>query len=280
MYAAVSCGVRNASAAAPRSFAASAYWAARRSLRPWARESSALVGAIVISTRKIANVVCTLSVLCSMRVVARGRLRQPALEDVHVGADLRVFPEGLEHVVGDADAAVGDVLAEGVDVVGAVDHDAVAEREGVLVEVAFDEALRRVGRRHALAGLDEGPVGLAPDRIFDLALDFEVAARGVELPLVVAVVEGLAAAGRRDRLPDELAVAEEVDGVRREVDCDDRAGARRVIRKTFGLLLRGIVAVAELPPVTWLLLRLRLLCEDLRDCHRSEERRVGKECRS
>src|ERR1051326_7313266 len=63
------------------------------------------------------------------------------------------------------------------------------------------------------------------------------------------------------RLAHELAVAEEIDGVRGDVDGDDRAAARRVIGQTFDL--RRLIAFAEdLPPMTG---RLLLLC-DCRDC--------------
>ena len=69
-------------------------------------------------------------------------LHRSAFEHVHVGADGDVLPQRLEHVVGQANAAVGGVPADGVGVVGAVDQDAVAEVERVLAEVAFDEAFR------------------------------------------------------------------------------------------------------------------------------------------
>ena len=154
---------------------------------------------------------------------------------------------------------MGGVPADGIGVVGAVDQDAVAEVERVLAEVALDEAFRRIGRRDALPRFDECPVGLPPHGVFDFAEHFHVAARRVELPDVVADLHGLAAAGRGGRLPDELAVAEEVDGVRGHIDGDDGAGSRRL----GGQPLDRLVAFAEeLPPVTGRL----LLCMNLRNC--------------
>src|SRR5204862_8363730 len=72
-------------------------------------------------------------------------LHRFALEYVHVGADGDVLPQRLEHVVGQANAAVGGVPADGVGVVGAVDQDAVAEAERVLFGVTIVERSPRLG---------------------------------------------------------------------------------------------------------------------------------------
>src|SRR5205085_12576443 len=60
-----------------------------------------------------------------------------------------------------------------------------------------------------------------------------------------AILERLLAAARALRFLDERSVGEEVRGVRREIDRDDRSAARRLRRQSFD----AIVAM-QLPPVT------------------------------
>jgi hypothetical protein len=156
-----------------------------------------------------------------------------------------------------------------------VDQNPVTEVERVFAELPFDEALRRVRWRDFFSRLDECPIGLAPDRVFDLAFDFHVSARRVELPHVVVGLEPFAAAGGRRRFPDELSVSEEIDGVRRDVDGDDRAAARRLVGQSVDMR-RVAVAEERLPPPARLLLLRLLLSENPWYCQARHEECGGE----
>jgi len=175
-------------------------------------------------------------------VTLDGRLRI-AFEDENVRSDNRRFVDRLQHLGRQSHAAMRDTLSDRLRVVGSVNHDAFAEIERVFAEVTFDETLWGVERRNGIAVFDERPVGFAPDRIDDLAQHAQTSARRAKHPDVVAVLEDLFTAARARRLANQLPVLEEIRGVRREIDRDDRSLSRRVGGQALDF-------AAKLPPMT------------------------------
>jgi hypothetical protein len=143
---------------------------------------------------------------------------------------------------------VGGAPADGVGILGAVDHDPLAEVQRVLAEMTFHFAPGGVGRRNRFVVFDEGPVGFGPHRIDHFAQHLEVTLRSVEHPDLAAVLEELAGARRRGRLLDELRVSKQVELVAGEVDGDDDADPRRTVGEALHCVVL-LVAAAELPPV-------------------------------
>jgi hypothetical protein len=127
--------------------------------------------------------------------------------------------------------------SDGFRIVGAVDHDAVAEVEGVFAHRAAFLARGRIGRRDRLAFFDERPVRLGPHGIDDLPYDAVLAARRAEPPHATPFLENFVRAGRGCGLADELSVAEEISLVRGDVDGDDRPRPRRLRRQPLGIHL-------------------------------------------